>query len=347
LYKIESVAWDETPLDTFRLKKTNEDITFVEYFRKQYECHIRDHKQPLINARKVETAPRLGEPTRENEVVKLVPELCQLTGGYLIQPYKEDFRFKQAYSQVTNLLPTERFQRLRDFVKRVNQTKPEEIIHGWSIPLPEKPLEVTSNLLASVPIQFNANDLKELDWTRQLQRGGFLKVNNLEDRWLFIYPDNERNSADNFTSKLREVSGSMKFDVREPIRAEYTNQRDTNLYAVLAGLSKDQTQGYLMIVVMISKRDERLYQAIKKKTCELALPSQVITKNILQDKKMMSCVTKVAVQMICKLGGELWGVRAVSSFYFIISDNIFDRNITFFLGGIRINGGRYGFIQRD
>ncbi len=311
LYRIEGVEWNSRASDKFFHKRLNRDISFVEYFRNQYQIEVQDPNQPLLAAIKVEPKARPGEPERVPEVVKLIPEFCQFTGGILIQPYKEDFRFKQAYSQVTNLAPTERFERLRAFLNRINQNTSADTARGWSMQLPDSPLEVSSTLLASQPIQLATTDLRELDWTRNIQNGGFLKVINLDRPWLFIYPEQERTLANSFVRTLTDVSSRMRFVVVQPVLEEYS--RDRNLYAVLNAIRSDQFQ---MVVVMVSRRDEVMYQAIKKITCnELGVPSQVITKNILQEKKMMSCVTKVAVQMICKLGGELWGVRAVSVFW--------------------------------
>ena len=55
-------------------------------------------------------------------------------------------------------------------------------------------------------------------------------------------------------------------------------------------------------------RDDR-YAAVKKLCCvEKPVPSQVINlKTISNEKKVNSVVQKVALQINCKLGGELWG----------------------------------------
>ena len=61
---------------------------------------------------------------------------------------------------------------------------------------------------------------------------------------------------------------------------------------------------------MPSSRDDR-YNAVKKLTCvENPVPSQVInSKTISRPDKLRSIVTKIALQMNCKLGGELWAVK--------------------------------------
>ncbi len=67
----------------------------------------------------------------------------------------------------------------------------------------------------------------------------------------------------------------------------------------------DKTQ--LVVIIVTSKRKDR-YDAIKRICClEKPVPSQVVTSQIIEDdKKRKSVVTKIAIQMNCKLGGEIW-----------------------------------------
>lgn len=66
-----------------------------------------------------------------------------------------------------------------------------------------------------------------------------------------------------------------------------------------------------ILVFILPRPDSNLYTAIKRTCCcELAIPSQVVTKkNVAPNQsKTMSVVTKVAIQMSCKIGGSPWGV---------------------------------------
>jgi len=62
--------------------------------------------------------------------------------------------------------------------------------------------------------------------------------------------------------------------------------------------------------VFSSSRDDR-YNAIKKLCCvECPVPSQVIIARTIGDPKKLRAVTqKIALQVNCKLGGELWSVK--------------------------------------
>ena len=71
-----------------------------------------------------------------------------------------------------------------------------------------------------------------------------------------------------------------------------------------------------MVVVIVSSKRKDRYDAIKRICCiEKPVPSQVITSQILDDdRKSLSVVTKVAIQMNCKLGGEVWSTNVPVSF---------------------------------
>ena len=83
------------------------------------------------------------------------------------------------------------------------------------------------------------------------------------------------------------------------------NDNPETLVGLLKSAIKPDTQ--LVVVIVSNKRKDR-YDAIKRICClEKPVPSQVITSQILDDdKKSKSVVTKVAIQMNCKLGGEIW-----------------------------------------
>ena len=63
-------------------------------------------------------------------------------------------------------------------------------------------------------------------------------------------------------------------------------------------------------MVLPTNRKDR-YDSIKKVCClENPVPSQCILARTLSKKQtMMSVTTKVAMQLNCKLGGELWALE--------------------------------------
>ena len=75
----------------------------------------------------------------------------------------------------------------------------------------------------------------------------------------------------------------------------------------IKGFLTSNRQAQMVVAIVTSKRKDR-YDAIKRLCClDMPVPSQVVTSQIIEDaKKAKSVVTKVAIQMNCKLGGELW-----------------------------------------
>lgn len=62
-------------------------------------------------------------------------------------------------------------------------------------------------------------------------------------------------------------------------------------------------------MIFPTQREDR-YSAVKRWACaEKGLPTQCINSKTLDDKKLRSVTQKVALQINCKLGGELWTVK--------------------------------------
>ena len=80
-----------------------------------------------------------------------------------------------------------------------------------------------------------------------------------------------------------------------------------------------------MIVCIVPNTNKDVYDSIKRTCCiEHGIPSQVVTSNIMNMQNMnktKSVVTKVAIQINCKLGGEIWGVTIPVYFIFIYLTN--------------------------
>lgn len=71
-YRIDDIAWNLTPRDSF-VKKNGDKISYEKYYATVYNKTIREHDQPLL----VHKARRKGQ---EDEKIYLIPELCTMTG---------------------------------------------------------------------------------------------------------------------------------------------------------------------------------------------------------------------------------------------------------------------------
>ena len=85
--------------------------------------------------------------------------------------------------------------------------------------------------------------------------------------------------------------------------------------SIFAGAIKDVilSRNPQMIFCIVPNANKDVYDSIKRVCCvDFGIPSQVVTSNILNFNNMTktkSVITKVAIQMNCKLGGEIWGVH--------------------------------------
>ena len=78
----------------------------------------------------------------------------------------------------------------------------------------------------------------------------------------------------------------------------------------IRSIKQKLTSEFQMAVFILSSNRKDRYDAIKKLCClDLGIPSQcILSKNIKDPKKAMAVITKIAIQMNCKLGGEIWAV---------------------------------------
>lgn len=66
-------------MSTFRLKKNETLITYMDYYYNQYGIRINNRTQPLLVAR----LPMRDRRAGKDELLYLIPELCKATGNFL------------------------------------------------------------------------------------------------------------------------------------------------------------------------------------------------------------------------------------------------------------------------
>lgn len=71
------------------------------------------------------------------------------------------------------------------------------------------------------------------------------------------------------------------------------------------------------VCVLSSSRKDK-YDAIKKYLCtDCPIPSQcVLARTLSKPQTAMAIATKIALQMNCKMGGELWSIEIPVSYFF-------------------------------
>lgn len=305
-YKIDDIDWDSNPESSFGTRRG--DVTFLQYYQQQYELNIQDRKQPLLlslpsgkDKRRAEQAGQVAKPAL------LVPELCIITG--VDEKMRTDFRFKRDLEKFSKVGPYDRSKRLSDFVKNFkNEEKVKAELDKWQMNFSQQPMELTGRVLPPESLMFGKNVIKQLnekaDWGNDMKGVQLLKPIELVD-WVIIFPTIKRNAANLFVNTYSEVIRSMGIYAEKPNIVQINQDNPDQLVNSLKQNITERTQ--MVVIIVSSKRKDR-YDAIKRICClEKPVPSQVCTSQIVEDdKKRRSVVTKIAIQMNCKLGGEIW-----------------------------------------
>lgn len=107
---------------------------------------------------------------------------------------------------------------------------------------------------------------------------------------------------------LQQVGPPMGMPIKEPMLLEMKDDRIETFVRSIRDNCTPEVQ--LVVVVQPTSRDDR-YAAIKKLCCvEKPVPSQVINgRTITQPQKLKAITQKIALQINCKLGGELWALE--------------------------------------
>ena len=306
-YRIDDILFEENPLSTF--KRGDADVTYVDYYKTQYNIEITDFKQPmLINRKEVRIS---GQVEKKEFMFCLIPEICYLTG--LTDQMRKNFAVMKDLAVYTKLSPHQRVGSFKKFIDNINNTPTaKEVLANWGLSIDKTPLLMSARLFEEQTINFGKN-MKisagpNADFTRGITQYEVLEPIDLQS-WILLYTRCDEKQADCFVSTMMKVAGSTGIRVAQPLLIKLPNDR-TETY--IQAIRKELTNPKIQIVVLIfpTMRDDR-YAAVKRICCtELPIPSQAInSKTLRNESKNRSIVQKIALQMNCKMGGTLWSIK--------------------------------------
>jgi len=303
-YRVDDIDWSMTPSSKFT-DHTGQEKSFMDYYKKQYNITIKDPKQPMLISR---AKKKTHEEADVAKLIALVPELCNMTG--LTDQMKADFRVMKDVAQFTRVTPNQRQQALKKFIDNVNNSaEASSILLNWGLKLAPTSVQLAGRiinpekLLLGKGFTFNVNS--KADWGRESTNNQMLTAVDLK-KWSVLYFSKNEAVAQNFVSLMTKLAPKMGMKVSQPEMKSLPNDRtETYLKTLREGVNPTVQ---MVVAIMPTARDDR-YSAVKKLCCvEKPVPSQVINfKTISNEKKVSSVVQKVALQINCKLGGELWG----------------------------------------
>ncbi|RNA01671.1 hypothetical protein BpHYR1_049118 [Brachionus plicatilis] len=123
-------------------------------------------------------------------------------------------------------------------------------------------------------------------------------------------------------SELQSVSDPMGFRIDRAQLVRLPDSGRGSSAILFANGIKDvvKSSNPQLVVCVLPNTAKDVYDSIKQTCCiEFGLPSQCVTSNLININNMnktKSAITKLAIQMNCKLGGEIWGVTIPVIFLF-------------------------------
>ncbi|XP_054853826.1 piwi-like protein 2 [Eublepharis macularius] len=307
-YRIDDIDWNKTPKDGFTMFD-GKDITFVDYYSKNYGITVRDLDQPLLIHRPNERKNPPGK-LQKGEIL-LVPELSFLTG--IPEKMKKDFRIMKDLSQQINLSPKQHYISLSQLLKRIEMN---EVAHNelarWGLNLDKDICKAKGRVLPLERINLKKSSFttsEELNWNKECTRESCISAVPIHF-WALFYPKRAFDQARDLVSMLQKVSGPLGIQLTTPAWRELKDDRIESYAKAIKSVLNTEGTVQLVVCIISGTRDD-LYGVIKKLCCvQSPVPSQVINVRTIttQPNKLRSIAQKILLQINCKLGGELWGI---------------------------------------
>lgn len=322
-YRIDDICFDKKPSDTFTFSRPNQveqTTTYADYLKNNWNVTIRDMNQPLLLHR-----PKFKKDNHV-ETICLVPEVCLLTG--LTEEMRTNFTLMKAVADVTRVKPDIREEKLCEFLTELNTNeKAKKVFEDWNLKLADKSeiydgrkidnLKIMSANKREITVPDNA------DWTRQVTNGPVYQSVDVMN-WVLIYCDRDTQTAQNFLQMLRTVTNELRIKLNAPRQIKLPGEQTKNY---ITEIKQNVTPADQLVVILTPGRSQRedRYSACKRLlSCDLPVPSQFIRCGTISNaNKLKSIVQKVAIQVLCKVGGQPWAMKFPMRSFMIIGIDVY------------------------
>ncbi|XP_073404629.1 piwi-like protein 1 [Dendrobates tinctorius] len=302
-YRIDEIAWHMTPESTFK-KADGSEISFVDYYKNQYNEQVKDLSQPLVV-----NIPRRPKPGATDGAIILVPELCNLTG--LTDRMRNDFNVMKDLAVHTRLPPEQRERQVGKFLKYIHKDESvQKELRDWGLNFDTELLQFEGRIAPPERIlqkdKTAVYDPQFADWSRELRGPVLLSTLDLNN-WLLFYTRRNYDAANTLLQNMFKITQQLRIKMNRAVMVEVEDTVGGYLQAFQQNVT-DRTE---MVVCILSSNNKMKYDAIKKHLCvDFPIPSQcVVARTLSKPQTVLSVCTKIALQMNCKLGGELWSVE--------------------------------------
>nr|XP_012595130.1 piwi-like protein 4 [Microcebus murinus] len=301
-YRIDDIDWSVRPTHTFQ-KRDGTEITYVDYYKQQYDITLSDLNQPML----VSLLKSKRNNNTETQLVHLVPEFCFLTG--LTDQATSDFQLMKAVAEEMRLGPLGRQQRLARLVDNIQRNKDARFeLETWGLHFGSQ-MSLTGRVVPSEKILMQdhiCQPVSSADWSKDIRACKILSAQSL-NAWLILCSNRTEIVTESFVNCLRKVGSVMGFNVDYPkiIRVQ------ENPAAFLRAIQQHVHPDVQLVMCILPSNQKNYYDSIKKYlSSDCPVPSQcVLARTLNKQGMMMSIATRIAMQMACKLGGELWAVE--------------------------------------
>uniref|UniRef100_A0A2K6G2W7 Piwi like RNA-mediated silencing 4 n=1 Tax=Propithecus coquereli TaxID=379532 RepID=A0A2K6G2W7_PROCO len=301
-YRIDDIDWSVRPTHTFQ-KRDGTEITYMDYYKQQYDITLSDLNQPML----VSLLKSKRNNNTEAQLVHLVPELCFLTG--LTDQATSDFQLMKAVAEETRLGPLGRQQRLARLVDDIQRNKDARFeLETWGLHFGSQ-MSLTGRVVPSEKILMQdhvCQPVSSADWSKDIRACKILSAQSL-NMWLILCSNRMEIVTESFVNCLRKVGSAMGFNVDYPKIIKVQE----NPAAFLRAIQQHVHPDVQLVMCILPSNQKNYYDSIKKYlSSDCPVPSQcVLARTLNKQGMMMSVATKIAMQMTCKLGGELWALE--------------------------------------
>lgn len=201
------------PESTFSTAK-GETITFIEYYKRQYQIEIQDAKQPLLIHRPKKKGLAEGEADR---IICLIPELCLMTG--LTDSMRADFRVMKDVATITRISPQARAEAVDKFIKRI-KADPEayKLLTNWGLKIADTTLPLQARVLSPETLIFGRGRKEVVgprgDWNRAATSSVLTPVNLT--KWAIFFWDKNKSIVQAFCTTMQQNAKRMDITVANP-----------------------------------------------------------------------------------------------------------------------------------
>lgn len=305
IYRVDDIDFDHNPQNTFPYKDGSQ-MSYANYYEKQYNIKITDYSQPLLKSR-VKSRIK-GQP--EMALVDLIPELCYLSG--LTDEMRADMRVMKDVAQYTRISPGQRQYALREFIRNINSNSDTmKLLSNWGLSLENDSIPLQGRVLMPEDIYFGNNAVHKgnhsAEWSKMASQSPVLTAIEIR-HWIIVCTHRDERKINEFVQMVMKCAPQIGIKVFPPRICTIQNDSTQNYICTLHSELRNETQ--ITVIVFPNARVDK-YSAVKKLCCiDKPVPSQVIqTRTISRQDKLRSITQKILLQMNCKLGGTLWSVK--------------------------------------